>query len=194
MSNKETPEKKRVILKRRSTDNENNKDPKDTSIWTYVFSVIIIFLVLSSIYSYFSSSASSKNEMVPISQLSTDIKSGLVKSVTVHGDSLDIIYKNGNKKSGKKEETEALSQTLVNYGVTKDQLGAIQIDIQNENGIAYWFISLAPIIFPILFILIFIWFITRQVKGAGIQALTFGQSKARMIDPNDKSQRVTLKM
>jgi cell division protease FtsH len=31
------------------------------------------------------------------------------------------------------------------------------------------------------------------MKGAGIQALTFGQSKARMIDPNDKSQRVTFK-
>ncbi|MSU45185.1 MAG: ATP-dependent zinc metalloprotease FtsH [Candidatus Zambryskibacteria bacterium] len=31
------------------------------------------------------------------------------------------------------------------------------------------------------------------MKGAGMQALTFGQSKARMIDPNDKSQRVTFK-
>ncbi len=31
------------------------------------------------------------------------------------------------------------------------------------------------------------------MRGAGVQALTFGQSKARMIDPNDKSQRVTFK-
>ena len=34
---------------------------------------------------------------------------------------------------------------------------------------------------------------TRQVKGAGAQAFTFGQSKARMIDPNDPSQKVTFK-
>jgi hypothetical protein len=29
------------------------------------------------------------------------------------------------------------------------------------------------------------WFLTRQVRGAGMQAFTFGQSKARIIDPAD---------
>jgi cell division protease FtsH len=33
----------------------------------------------------------------------------------------------------------------------------------------------------------------RSVKGAGMQALNFGNSKARMIDPNDQSQKVTFK-
>jgi cell division protease FtsH len=37
------------------------------------------------------------------------------------------------------------------------------------------------------------WFITRQVRGAGMQAFTFGQSKARIISPDDKKQRVTFK-
>jgi ATP-dependent Zn protease len=45
----------------------------------------------------------------------------------------------------------------------------------------------------ILFIVIFFWYISRQVKGAGMQALTFGQSKARITDPNDKNSRVTFK-
>jgi cell division protease FtsH len=31
------------------------------------------------------------------------------------------------------------------------------------------------------------------MRGAGMQALTFGQSKARVIDPDDKSQRITFK-
>jgi cell division protease FtsH len=35
------------------------------------------------------------------------------------------------------------------------------------------------------------WFLSRQVKGAGMQAFTFGQSKARVVDPADSSQRVT---
>jgi cell division protease FtsH len=38
---------------------------------------------------------------------------------------------------------------------------------------------------------VLVWFLTRQMRGAGIQAFTFGQSKARMIDPADTSQRVT---
>lgn len=189
MTSPENHEKKKVIIKK----SVNPKGPKETSVLSYVVSVLLIFIVLSSIYSFIASSNSDKKEQISISQLSVDIKSDLVKSVVVAGESLDVEYKNGDMKTSKKESGESLSQTLVNYGVTKDQLSAVSIEIQNENGFGYWLLNLSPIIFPILFILLFIWFITRQVKGAGMQALTFGQSKARMIDPNDKSQRVTFK-
>ena len=168
---------------------------------SYIVSIIVIFIVLSAAYSFISDKSESVPE-IPISQLSADIKSGIVTSITVRGDSLDLIYRNDSTgvasttpitKTSKKEPGEALSQTLINYGVTKEELSSVKIDIKNENGFGYWLINLLPIIFPILFILVFIWFITRQVKGAGMQALTFGQSKARMIDPNDKTQRVTFK-
>ncbi len=184
------PEKKKVIIKKSPS---GNKGPEESSLMSYIVSVLIIFIILSAIYSLISGSISKKPEQISISQLSTDIKSGQVKSVVVQGDSLSISYKNNTTKESKKEEGEALSQTLVNYGVTKEQLAPVDIQIKNQNGFGYWFVNLSPIIFPILFILIFIWFITRQVKGAGMQALTFGQSKARMISPNDKAQRVTFK-
>ncbi len=163
------------------------------SFFNYVVSVLIIFIILSSAYSIISSFVGEKPVEIPISELSTDIKSGLVKSIVVKGDALDLEYKSGDKKVSKKEEGEALLQTLVNYGVTKQELTPIKIDIKNETGVGYWLLNLSPILFPILFIAVFIWFITRQMKGAGMQAMTFGQSKARMIDPNDKSQRVTFK-
>ncbi len=190
MSSPEIQNKKKVIIKRTNND---GKEPKDGSIVSYIVSTILIFIVLSTLYSFISNSSGTKIEQIPISQLSSDIKSGLVKTITVKGDSLDVEYKTGETKNSKKEEGEALLQTLVNYGATKDQIASIKIDIKNDTGFTYWLINLSPIIFPILFIAIFIWFLTRQVKGAGMQALTFGQSKARMIDPNDKSQRVTFK-
>jgi cell division protease FtsH len=163
------------------------------SFFNYVVSVLIVFIILSSAYSLISSFVGTKPVEIPISELSTDIKSGLVKSIVVKGDQLDLEYKNGDKKVSKKEEGEALLQTLVNYGVAKQELTPIKIDIKNQTGFGYWVLNLSPILFPILFIAVFIWFITRQMKGAGMQAMTFGQSKARMIDPNDKSQRVTFK-
>lgn len=189
MTPEETPQKTKIIIKKKG----GGRDPESTSLMSYVFSIILIFLILSSAYSFISKNSSKKTEQIAISQLSSDIKTGLVKSIVVRGDSLDVEYKAGEKKLSKKEDGEALSQTLVNYGVTKEQISVVSIDIKNENGIGYWVLNLSPIIFPILFIAIFIWFITRQVKGAGMQALTFGQSKARMIDPNDKAQRVTFK-
>jgi cell division protease FtsH len=188
MEKSKPQDKNKVLLKR------GNKGGGDGgSFLNYVFSVITIFVILSLIYSVVSSFGSNSPVQVPISELSTDIKSGLVKSVLVKGDALEVEYKNGDKKVSKKEEGEALLQTLVNYGVTKDQVSTVKIEIKNQGGFGYWVMNLSPIIFPILFIAVFIWFITRQMKGAGIQALTFGQSKARMIDPNDKSQRVTFK-
>ncbi len=190
MNKPEQPEKTKIIIKKRP---KGGKGPEDNSIIGYVVSVLAIFLILSFAYSALTGLKNDKTVDIPISTLSSDIKGGLVKNIVVRGESLDIEYKSGDKKTSKKEAGEALSQTLVNYGVTKEQLSAIEVDIKNETGLGYWFINLSPIIFPILFILVFIWFITRQVKGAGMQALTFGQSKARMIDPNDKNQRVTFK-
>jgi cell division protease FtsH len=78
-------------------------------------------------------------------------------------------------------------------GVTTDQLAGVTIDVQNPTGFGYWAGTLAPFIFPLIFILLIIWFFTRSVKGAGMQAMSFGNSKARMIDPNDTSQKVTFK-
>ena len=182
-------EKKKIIIKK---TNKGGKEPGG-SIFTYIVSVLVVFIILSSLYSFIESKISQKTEEISISQVSADIKAKLVKEIVVRGDILDIEYSSTTHKTSKKEEREALSQTLVNYGVTEAELSAIKIDIKNENGFGYWFGALSPIIFPILFILVFIWFISRQMKGAGMQALTFGQSKARMIHPDDKNQRVTFK-
>ena len=185
------PGKKKIII--RKGGGPSNKPSKNGSIVSYIISTLLIFIIISTLYSFISDSFGKKLEQIPISELATDIKSGLVKVIVVKGDTLDIEYKAGEKKTSKKEGEEALIQTLVNYSVPKDQLAQIKIEIKNESGLGYWLLNLSPIIFPILFIAVFIWFITRQVKGAGMQALTFGQSKARMIDPNDKNQRVTFK-
>ncbi len=188
--NPKQPEKKQIIIKKSPPG--GGKSPEKSSIASYVLSVLIIFVALSALYSYLANSKGATME-ISISQLVTDIKSGTVKDVTVQGDAVTIDYKDGTKKTSKKETSEALSQTLVNLGVPSAQLSQVNIQNKDENGFSYWFLNLAPIIFPIFLFLIIIWFITRQVRGAGMQALTFGQSKARMIDPNDKSQRVTFK-
>jgi cell division protease FtsH len=190
MQTPKLPEKTKIIIKRK---NNNTKGGGEGSIMSYVLSILIIFIILSATYSLVSKSTSKKVEEVPISQISTDIKADLIKSIVVRGDLLDIEYKNGSTTVSKKETGEALSQTLVNYGVTTAELSTIKIDIKKENSLGYWFLNLLPILFPVLFILVFIWFISKQMKGAGMQAMTFGQSKARMIDPNDSSQRVTFK-
>jgi cell division protease FtsH len=194
----ENPKKPTKIILKKTTNKGDNGDgmgqnpESGWSVLSYILVVLIIFAVLSSVYSYISGKTKSV-PTVSLSQISQDIKTGEVTSVVVTGDDLSLSYKDGATKSGKKETGEALSQTLVNYGVSANDLSKVNVTVKDDTGFGYWLIQLSPIIFPIIFILIFVWFLSRQVRGAGMQALTFGQSKARMIDPNDKSQRVTFK-
>src|SRR5581483_6338568 len=182
-----SPENKKLIIKKK----DPQKEPERNSVISYIVSVLIIFIALAALYTYLGNRGKSVPQ-IAISQLASDVKGGLVKSIDVKDDTtLDIIYKDGSEKTSTKESTEGIAQALTNLGV-KD-LSGIQITVESQSAWAYWLTSLSSIIFPILFLLIIIWFISRQVRGAGIQALTFGQSKARMIDPNDKSQRVTFK-
>jgi cell division protease FtsH len=155
-----------------------------------LFTTILIFIILMSVYSLVESFVQPSNT-IALSAVATDVVAGKVNSITVSGDSLSLTYADGTKKTSRKDPSSGLPETLATYGVTPAQLSKVAITIEGQSGFAFWFFNLAPIILPLLFIAFFIWFLTRQVKGAGMQAFTFGQSKARITDPADLSQRVT---
>ncbi|GMQ95023.1 MAG: ATP-dependent zinc metalloprotease FtsH [Patescibacteria group bacterium] len=157
-----------------------------------ILSTILIFIILAALYSVF---IENKEEIpeIPLSEVASGISAELVSGITVEGDKLEITYKNGAVKKSKKEVEAPLSETLSNYGVFAEKLAMVEIEIKRPTGVGFWLLNLAPFLIPILFIVLLFWFLTRQVKGAGMQAFSFGKSKARMIDPKDKSRRVTFK-
>ncbi len=174
-------------------DNKEKKGGGAPSFWNSVLTTVLIFLVLSALYSFIVESRS-KEVMIPISEVVSDINAGKISEISVKGEELLLTYKDTEEiKKAKKEPGSSVSETFKNYNVAPEKLSAVKIDIQNQTGFGFWFLTLAPFILPILFIVFFIWFLSRQVKGAGMQAFSFGQSKARIIDPNDKSQKITFK-
>lgn len=151
---------------------------------------ILIFLVLMSGYSIIASLVAPSTE-IPLSVVAADVASGKVSEITVSGDSLNLTYVDKTTKTSRKDPSAGLPETLATYGVTPAELAKVAITIQGQSELEFWLVTLGPIIIPILFIAFLFWFLSRQVKGAGMQAFTFGQSKARIIDPADMSQRVT---
>ncbi|OHA88648.1 MAG: cell division protein FtsH [Candidatus Zambryskibacteria bacterium RIFCSPHIGHO2_02_FULL_43_14] len=156
------------------------------------FMALVIFLLLVSLYSLFSDMSKSIEE-VSLSELTQEISTGNISAIVVTGDKLEVTYLDGGERVSKKEAGTALTTTLKNYDVNKEALSKVNIEVKNDQGFLYWFASLAPIFLPIAFIVFFLWFLSRQVKGAGMQAFSFGQSKARLTTPDDKSQQVTFK-
>jgi cell division protease FtsH len=173
--------------------NNKNKKGKDApKFWSGLTSTILIFMTIVALYLVVSDNAKPVTD-VPISDLAKSVTAGDVKSILVEGEKLTITYKNDEVKESKKEVESSLSQTLYNYGVPKESLDQVTLEIKNESGFLYWLINILPFLVPVLFILFFFWYLSRSVKGAGMQAFTFGQSKARITDPDDKNNKVTFK-
>lgn len=151
---------------------------------------VLIFIILMSVYSAIVGSFQPSNE-IALSAVASDVAVGKVSSIGVNGDSLTLTYADGSTKTALKDPSAGLPETLATYGVTSAQLQKVQMTIEGQSGFEFWFLTLAPILLPLFFIAFLFWFLSRQVKGAGMQAFSFGQSKARITDPADMSQRVT---
>jgi cell division protease FtsH len=151
---------------------------------------VLVILVLVAAYGAYQDQAK-KITTISLSDLVQKVASGAVTSITVSGSDLDVVDKNNQHFSAKKEVETSLSQTLLNYGIKPEVLDKLTIKVESDTGTSFWLLTILPIVAPIIFILFFFWYLSRQVKGASIQALSFGQSKARIVYPDDSTQKVT---
>lgn len=170
--------------------------PPVNSFWMNLGIAVLGIFLLAGVYSYVMESKANEPEPIGISQLASDIQESKIKAIVVAGDEVTATYHGEGepKKVTKKEAGTALSDTLSNYGVTPEALKGVAIEIERQSGFTFWLALLAPFFGPILLLVVLAWYFSRQMKGAGgMQAFTFGQSKARIIDPNDQGQKVTFK-
>ena len=172
--------------------NKKNQQPKIPNIANQVIIAILIFVSITIIYSIVSKSPDNTKQLA-ISDVAKSVTSGTAEKISVKDQTVTVYFKDKTVGEAKKETESSLSDTLSRYGVTPAQLANTPIEITNDSGFTYWLMNILPFLLPVLLIIFFIWMLTRQVKGAGMQAFTFGQSKARITDPNDKNNRVTFK-
>jgi cell division protease FtsH len=171
---------------------KNFKKPQKPNIINQIIIAIFIFISITMIYSFITQS-SDEVKNLNISDIAQNVTEGTIEKIEVVGSDINVSFKDGTEGIAKKEVEASLSETLFNYGVTREELASTPIEIKNESGFGYWLLNVLPFILPVLIIIFFIWMLTRQVKGQGMQAFTFGQSKARITDPNDKKSKVTFK-
>ena len=154
--------------------------------------ILLIMMVMAGVYSLLAGQMEVKNE-IPISQIVSEINGGNVKSIGVKGDNLEVIFADGKIAQSKKEAETSLTDTLMNYGVSAEQLVKVSIDIKSPSGSSIWLGTVLPLALPIIIIVLFFWLAARQVKKSNFQSLTFGKTQARVIEPDDKKEKVTFK-
>ncbi len=159
-----------------------------------VRNIILFFLVLVGVGVIFATASlgGAKPKDIDLSTLATQVSKGQVKSIGISGSELDVVLADGSKEKASKESGGSFVSSLRDYGVTPEQLQAVQLSVKQPGGAGYWLATLVPVILPFLLIAGFIYLMMRQVQGQNMRAMMFGQSSAREV-PKDAKHRVTFK-
>ena len=154
--------------------------------------IVVILIAIAALYSLAAGQFQSKKELT-LTELVAKINAGEVAEIAVVDTELNIKLKNGEEFIAQKELDTGFSETLKNYGVQPEQLRNVNVAVRFNGGWNFFLTVALPILGPVILIGFFIWFTARQVQRGSMQAFTFGQSRARLISPENQGTRITFK-
>jgi cell division protease FtsH len=172
--------------------NKNSKKSKD--FWGKIKNFLInwwltIFLVLAIFVYPYITQKHTDTKSVTISELSNLINENKVSEIRVVGDKLEVLI-GTTTLSSKKEYGVSVIESLRDFGTASTSLSKVKINISEEPA---WksYAGVAAIFLPILFFGLMIFLLLKSVKGANMGALSFGNTRAKKIMPDDKDAGVT---
>jgi cell division protease FtsH len=117
---------------------------------------------------------------VPINELVAGVKAGTIQQLTVEDDRLSYQGADGGRYTARKEPRTTVSQLLTDYGVTPEQLSRVSIIVHAPSGMASWAGALGYLL-PLAIFGALIVFMLRRGQAQNSQAMSFGKSRARMV-------------
>ncbi len=166
----------RVLPDYRKKEKVLNQFYKNLALW------LVIGIILITLVNVINQPTVSQSKVV-FSDFMTQVETGKVSEVVIQGDNISGKYTDG--------------QSFETYAPSKDPT---LITLLRENGVRMevvppeqtsWYMSILISWFPML-LLLGIWiFFMRQMQAGGGKALSFGKSKARLID--DSKIKTTFK-
>src|SRR3989344_6491019 len=112
--------------------NNKNKNTRNTKFLGSLAGAIFVFMLITAVYLVVAGLPEDA-PAVSISELAKSVAVGEVSKILVQGESLAVTYRDGTVKKSMKEAGTSLSETLTNYGVSKEALESTDIEIKNER-------------------------------------------------------------
>jgi len=152
--------------------------------------IFLVFLFISGLFILYGT-PEQKPEQISLSALAQQVNEEKVKEIQVINNDLTVTLKDGKIQKATKEPESSVVETLKNYDIDGEKIQAVNITAKTDSSASFWLGAVLPFLLPFVLIAAFIWFMLRQAQRGNSQALSFGTSKARMIDPKDKRKRTT---
>ncbi len=147
--------------------------------------LLVVVLIVAIVISVFPSGSS--NDDIPLNQVLTDAKAGLVQEIEIDGDNLKVTYEDQQVFDSRKEEgaslTELLQQASEESPTVRTNIEAIDVVVKEGSRFGSWIGVLINFLPLIIFGAILLFFM-RQAQGSNSQAMSFGKSRARMFTSN----------
>lgn len=189
----------------KSNKNQKNKKKKPINLFSQFLNIFVFIMLLVFAYSlfsnYFIQNKDREEVKIPMSELVKNIQnavdvesvssSSVIRNILIDGDKVYLEEGESTMLVSLKEKNETFLDILKNYDVSSTTLESLNIQVKEENKID--FLTLAFIFLPIIFFGIILWSLLRGVKGANMNALSFGNTKAKLINPNDNKKKITFK-
>ncbi|MCD6500875.1 ATP-dependent metallopeptidase FtsH/Yme1/Tma family protein [bacterium] len=157
--------------------------------------IILIFLLISGIFALFSPQTFKKVNEIPFSKLALEVSEGKIREIKVTGSDLQIVYKSGEKALSRKETGVSLVESLLSYGIDREMLKDIKIEIEKEKESSLtWLLFLGAFLLPILIFVWFFWMIFKQAKTGASQTFSFLKAPAKLFSRGKVAgEKVTFK-
>ena len=152
------------------------------------FFIILIFLLISSIFTLFNPGTLKQEKEITLSQVAQEINSDkAIKEISISENDLLVLYENGEKAVSRKEADSSLTQSLTNYGVSQEKIRKLNINIEKEKVSVWDWLMPVLFILPLLIFGLFFWTMSKQAKTGANQTFGFLKSPAKLFG-NGKAQ------
>ena len=149
--------------------------------------VAATFILLALIFG-FATLGQEKPEEISLSKLTEKINQEEIKEIVAVGSVLQIVDHEGVEFTTRKEAESSLSESLANYGVETNKLANVDVIIKEPQDLSLINFLIVALV-PLIFFLIFFWYIFRQAKGGAMQSLEFTKSKAKLLGAENEDDK-----
>ncbi|MCD5396980.1 MAG: ATP-dependent zinc metalloprotease FtsH [Candidatus Pacebacteria bacterium] len=154
------------------------KQPK--KLFKNIIFVLLVFLFISAIFTLIAQPFEEK-PIISLTQLAENIQQGQIKEIIVIGDKLIITNVDNQEVESRKETGIGIMDSLINLGVSPEELRGISIKAKEQRGVGVWLGPLLILLLPLLLFGLFFFMIFRQAKSGAMQAFNFTKIKARLF-------------
>ena len=141
------------------------------NVFFYVFVFFIVILLLDSV------SAVNNASKVSIGEVVKKINDEKVQDITVSGDRIEVLLRDGTKLFSEKESGISFDEILKNNNIDRSKISG---EFKIEHRVALEQVLSPLLMFGVPILILF--FIFKQIKGQSGEITSFGKSRAKIFD------------